>query len=119
MKMLNIRSFRVAGTNPVFRTALFAAAATAALSASGMQAASADECKSVVGRCAMQVGGWCEPKPGGGQTAYFYEKNGHSAAFEACISREAKARGLRDPYAPASAAAAGPSTKPAAKLKKR
>jgi hypothetical protein len=87
----------------VVRSALFAAGAVTALSIGGMQAASAYECKGIVGRCAAQVGGWCEPTPAG-EHAYFYDKDGHTAALEACISREAKARGMRDPYAPASAA---------------
>jgi hypothetical protein len=113
MKMLGTRVFRAARADLIFRTVISATAAMAAFLASGMQVASAYECKSIMGRCMAQVGGWCEPTPRG-ERAHAYDKNGHVAAFEACMSREAKARGLRDPYAPASASASS-KQKPAAK----
>jgi hypothetical protein len=116
---LGVTRLLIGRSATMVRTALFATAATAAFAAGGTQTASAYECKGVVGRCAAQIGGWCEPTSAGSETAYFYDKDGHTAALEACISREAKARGMRDPYAPASAAAPAPVKQKAATKKKK
>jgi hypothetical protein len=59
-------------------------------------AASAKKCTSIQARCAVEIGGVCDPKTGHWEYGrHRYTGSGgtnHGGAFDACISRELKKR---------------------------
>lgn len=49
----------------------------------------AAKCTSVQARCAVEIGGVCDPKTGHWQFGWFrgYKVGGNTEAFDACVSR--------------------------------
>jgi hypothetical protein len=79
----------------MFRIGIIAVAGLfAAVALDGASAASAKKCTSIQARCAVEIGGVCDPKTGRWEYGYHrYTGSGgtnHGGAFDQCISRELK-----------------------------
>jgi hypothetical protein len=71
--------------------AIITAAAAAVFSINFVHEAAAYECKTIGGRCAVQVGGTCEPRPNGEYWQY-WEKGGNVMFFDNCVLQATRAQ---------------------------
>jgi hypothetical protein len=79
----------------MFRIGIIAITGLLAFAASNVAfAASAKKCTSIQARCAVEIGGVCDPKTGRWEYGYRrYTGSGgsnHGGAFDQCLSRELK-----------------------------
>jgi hypothetical protein len=72
-------------------SAIILIAAAATFSVSSIPEAAAYECKSIGGRCALQVGGTCEPRANGEHWQY-WEKGGNVMFFDNCVLQATRAQ---------------------------
>jgi hypothetical protein len=89
----------MARRNVVFIAAAFTVFSGGAMPAAQAQGASRYVCKTIVGRCAVEVGGLCE-RVGDFEQVTYIDRSGATMVFERCVSRLSKAEGKPDPYAP-------------------